>query len=421
MEHLARKLINWASILEPGTREQALRTASMPFIWPHLALMPDAHQGKGATVGSVIPTLGAIMPAAVGVDIGCGMIAVRTGLVTRRPGRRSRWPGCARRSRRRCRCRPGSTTRPSTTAGPASGSPSLRTATARTAPRRSRRTGGCSSARSGRATTSSRSAWTSGTGFWLFLHSGSRGVGNKLATRHIKVARAWCERAWIQLPDPDLAYLVEGTNEFLAYLRDLRWAQHFALLNREEMMARVAECLADFMGRDVPAAETIQCHHNYTEQMSGDLVRHWKSRPAGRSGHVWLSRKGAIDASAGKPGLIPGSMGTALLRRDRPGQQAVAELLAARRGPRVQPVRRTPDVHPGAARRRDAGNRVAAHGRVPRRDPRRVQRHRHRDGRRRRPGGDPAHAAADRQRQGRMRDRPGRLLGSGPGSRPGGK
>jgi tRNA-splicing ligase RtcB len=99
---------------------------------------------------------------------------------------------------------------------------------------------------------------------WLFLHSGSRGVGNKLATRHIKVARAWCERAWIQLPDPDLAYLVEGTDEFWAYLRDLRWAQHFALLNREEMMARVAQCLADFMGRDVPTVETIQCHHNYT-------------------------------------------------------------------------------------------------------------------------------------------------------------
>src|ERR1700749_2608350 len=81
MEHLAKKLISWASILDTSAREQALRTASMPFIWPHLALMPDAHQGKGATVGSVIPTLGAIMPAAVGVDIGCGMIAVRTGLV----------------------------------------------------------------------------------------------------------------------------------------------------------------------------------------------------------------------------------------------------------------------------------------------------------------------------------------------------
>ena len=80
MEQLAEKLVNWASILEPGTSQQAQRTASMPFIWPHLALMPDAHQGKGAAVGSVIPTLGAIIPAAVGVDIGCGMIAVRTGL-----------------------------------------------------------------------------------------------------------------------------------------------------------------------------------------------------------------------------------------------------------------------------------------------------------------------------------------------------
>ena len=145
---------------------------------------------------------------------------------------------------------------------------------------------------------------------WLFLHSGSRGVGNKLATRHIKVAQQWCERAWIPLPDPDLAYLVEGTPEFWAYLRDLRWAQHFALLNREEMMARVTACLAGFMGRDVVATETIQCHHNYTEQMSEDMLRSWKTPPKGRSGHVWLSRKGAIDASPGKPGLIPGSMGT---------------------------------------------------------------------------------------------------------------
>src|ERR1700733_9640968 len=78
MRPLSKKLMNWASILEPKTREQAERTASMPFIWPHVALMPDAHLGKGSTVGSVIPTLGAIMPAAVGVDIGCGMIAVRT-------------------------------------------------------------------------------------------------------------------------------------------------------------------------------------------------------------------------------------------------------------------------------------------------------------------------------------------------------
>ncbi len=145
---------------------------------------------------------------------------------------------------------------------------------------------------------------------WLFLHSGSRGVGNKLATRHIKVAREQCERRWIALPDPDLAYLVEGEPEFWAYLRDLRWAQRFAELNRSEMMARVVRCLADWYGEEIVAEEVIACHHNYTEQMSADLLGHWKTRPAGSHGHVWLSRKGAIDASAGMPGLIPGSMGT---------------------------------------------------------------------------------------------------------------
>ena len=271
MERLAKKLINWASILEPNTREQALRTASMPFIWPHLALMSDAHLGKGSTVGSVIPTLGAIMPAAVGVDIGCGMIATRTDLV-----------------HDDLRAKPLARLREAI------------------APNWRMQLGSLGSGNHFiEVSLDERDR------VWLFLHSGSRGVGNKLATQHIKMARAWCERAWIQLPDPDLAYLVEGTAEFWAYLRDLRWAQHFALLNREEMMARVAQCLADFMGQDVPVEETIQCHHNYTEQMSGDLMAYWKSRPAGRSGHVWLSRKGAIDASPGKPGLIPGSMGTA--------------------------------------------------------------------------------------------------------------
>ncbi len=310
MEHLSKKLINWASILEPNTREQALRTASMPFIWPHLALMPDAHLGKGATVGSVIPTLGAIMPAAVGVDIGCGMIAVRTGLV------RDDLHGKALARLREAieKTVPVSAGQYNETVHDSG--------TGQRIAELENRDGADSAEAIAPNWRLQLGSLGSGNHFievslderdrvWLFLHSGSRGVGNKLATRHIKVARAWCERAWIQLPDPDLAYLVEGSAEFWAYLRDLRWAQHFALLNREEMMARVAQCLAEFMGHDVAAAETIQCHHNYTEEMSGDLMRHWKSRPAGRPGHVWLSRKGAIDASAGKPGLIPGSMGTA--------------------------------------------------------------------------------------------------------------
>jgi tRNA-splicing ligase RtcB (3'-phosphate/5'-hydroxy nucleic acid ligase) len=309
VEQLAKKLMNWASILEDQTRQQAARTASMPFIWPHLALMPDAHHGKGSTVGSVVPTLGAIIPACVGVDIGCGMIAVRTPLV--HDDLRGRELARLRESIEK--------------AVPLSAGQYNDALYGSGTQARIEELEGKDGADSAQAVSPNwrlqLGSLGSGNHFieislderdrvWLFLHSGSRGVGNKLATRHIKVARAWCERAWIQLPDPDLAYLVEGTDEFWAYLRDLRWAQHFALLNREEMMARVTQCLADFMGRDVPAAEMIQCHHNYTEELSAAALRHWKSRPAGRSGHVWLSRKGAIDASAGKPGLIPGSMGT---------------------------------------------------------------------------------------------------------------
>jgi tRNA-splicing ligase RtcB len=133
---------------------------------------------------------------------------------------------------------------------------------------------------------------------WLFLHSGSRGVGNKLAVKHIKAAQDLCRKWWISLPDPDLAYLPEGIDEFWAYIRDLRWAQEFARLNREEMMARVVDTLLTWYDAPVEVTETVGCHHNYTEQET-----HFGKK-------VWLSRKGAIDASQGRPGLIPGSMGT---------------------------------------------------------------------------------------------------------------
>lgn len=134
---------------------------------------------------------------------------------------------------------------------------------------------------------------------WLFLHSGSRGVGNRIAGEHIRIARDYCARHWITLPDPDLAYLVEGTAEFDRYIAELRWAQTYALLNREEMMDRVVRQLSEWIGAPVEEVERINCHHNFTEQ-----ERHF-----GRD--VWVSRKGAIQADAGRPGLIPGSMGTA--------------------------------------------------------------------------------------------------------------
>jgi tRNA-splicing ligase RtcB len=302
METINGRLLNWASILEPSTREQAERTAAMPFIHPHLALMPDAHLGLGATVGSVIPTEGAIIPAAVGVDIGCGMMAVRTQFgaadLAGRPldvlhGQISRSiPLSAGRYNKQVRA-----------------SAQLRVAELRALP-------GVDQA-NGVAGNWPLQLGSLGSGnhfievsldersrVWLFLHSGSRGVGNKLASVHIRRAQERCRAAGVELADRDLAYLEEGTPEFDAYLEALLWAQRFAWLNREEMMDRVVEQVGQFLKShglrtDVERLETVQCHHNYTE----------REHHAGRD--VWLSRKGAISARRGQPGLIPGSMGTA--------------------------------------------------------------------------------------------------------------
>ncbi|HZK58679.1 MAG TPA: RtcB family protein [Cryobacterium sp.] len=297
MEQINPKLLNWASILDPDSREQAIKTASLPFIFPHIALMPDAHPGLGATVGSVIPTLGAIIPAAVGVDIGCGMIAVRTQLDAgdlprdRRPLREAieraiplsaghyndfLTPSAA------SRCRTLERAAAAAHFDPAAYSPNWRL---------------------------QLGSLGSGNHFievsldehdrvWLFLHSGSRGVGYKLAQHHIDVAQHYASVNQIKLPHPDLAYLVEGTLEFDRYIAEMRWAQHFALLNREEMMDRVVTQFERWTGVPVQEQERINCHHNFTEQ-----ERHFGK-------DVWVSRKGAIDATEGTPGLIPGSMGT---------------------------------------------------------------------------------------------------------------
>ncbi|MEW1956036.1 RtcB family protein [Kineococcus sp. NPDC059986] len=299
MERLGKKLVNWASVLEEGTRRQAQVAATMPFIHPHIALMPDAHLGKGATVGSVIPTDGAIIPAAVGVDIGCGMIAVRTQFSAADLAGRDL-----------------SVLRTSIEAAvPLSAGAANREVSATAAPRVAELEALAPDRAAFREQLVSRwrlALGTLGSGnhfievsldeqdrVWLFLHSGSRGPGNKLATHHIAVAQRLCAQWFVPLPDRDLAYLVEGTTEFDEYLADLQWAQHFALLNREEMMDRVAARLADFLGTGVQEAERINCHHNYTT----------RERHFGRE--VWLSRKGAIAADAGRPGLVPGSMGTA--------------------------------------------------------------------------------------------------------------
>jgi tRNA-splicing ligase RtcB len=299
VERLGPKLYSWASLLEDGTRRQAETTAAMPFVQPHLALMPDAHLGKGATVGSVIPTDGAVMPAAVGVDIGCGMQAVRTGFtladLTVR-GLQELHASIARRV-------------------PLSAGRYNRKVVETAAPRVAHLTE--LAARAGFDPARYAGNWAlqlgslgSGNHFvevtvderdrvWIFLHTGSRGVGNKIATTHIASAQRQMQRRSVALPDRDLAYLEEGSDEFDAYIREMRWAQEFARLNREEIMDRCVEAVGRHVGTPVERREEINCHHNYT------------TRETHFGREVWLSRKGAIDAGEGVRGLIPGSMGTA--------------------------------------------------------------------------------------------------------------
>ena len=294
-EQLAKKLINWASVLEDATREQAVTTSRLPFIFPHLALMPDAHLGKGATVGSVIPTDRAIIPAAVGVDIGCGMIAVRTQFqVDELPADRQTVRTLIESS---VPLSAGAYNKAVYADHTAERIDALRRAADfdldRYAPNWTMQVGSL-----GSGNHFIEISVDEDNRVWLFLHSGSRGVGNKIAQHHIKQAQKIMKQYWIELADPDLAYLVEGTPEFSSYLAELGWAQAFALANREEMMDRVVAAVEQWTGAVVQRELVVNCHHNYTA----------RERHFGRS--VWVSRKGAIDAHEGVWGLIPGSMGT---------------------------------------------------------------------------------------------------------------
>lgn len=299
MEKISDKFYNWASILEWDTREQVRQLSTMPFIYPHVALMPDAHLGRGCAIGSVIPTKGAIIPAAVGVDIGCGMMALQTQFTLDQIDRNNL----------------DKLHQAISSAVPLSAgnyNDKIRSSAAHRIKKLELMDGAEQAWEASQKTPWTKQLGTLGSGnhfievsfdengsIWLFLHSGSRGVGNRLAQKHIKIAQDLCANE--SLPNKDLAYLTEGTQEFSDYIRDLRWAQRFAYLNREEMMARVQECFEEYVDEDVDVLEAVNCHHNYTDQIQlPDIYG---------GANVWLSRKGAIDANLGKTGLIPGSMG----------------------------------------------------------------------------------------------------------------
>jgi tRNA-splicing ligase RtcB (3'-phosphate/5'-hydroxy nucleic acid ligase) len=302
MQQLASgKVVNFASHIDAATIEQANQTAVLPFVYPHVALMPDAHVGKGAAVGTVIPTLGAVIPAAVGVDIGCGMVAARTkftsgdiagkDLARLRGSIESAIPlsaGSYNRSLRRfgfTQARLKELEQLAADDG-VDLSPS---------PKWKEQLGTL-----GGGNHFIELCVDSADAVWMFLHSGSRGVGHKIATRHVNVAKELCRNRGVALPNADLAYLEEGTAEFDDYIKGLRWAQQFALANREEMMDRFRQAFAHWMQvdqRDVQA-ERVNAHHNYCQ-----LETHADKE-------VWVTRKGAIDAHRGVMGVIPGSMGT---------------------------------------------------------------------------------------------------------------
>jgi tRNA-splicing ligase RtcB len=284
--------------VEAEALRQILNVSKLPFIHRHVAVMPDCHAGKGATVGTVIATKGAVIPAAVGVDIGCGMIAVKT------PFRRHELPDLRAIRQGIERRIPMSAGRFNTKVSPTA-EPRIASLRALAAGRDLNREFGT------RAWELELGTLGGGNHFievcvdetdivWLTLHSGSRGIGNRIGNRYIKTAQRLMGKLGVALPDRDLAYLPEGTEEFARYIADLGWAQQFARLNREEMMDRlIAEMRSHpaIAGREVEV-ERINCHHNFTQ-----TERHFGA-------DVWVTRKGAIQARKGQKAMIPGSMGT---------------------------------------------------------------------------------------------------------------
>ncbi|MEQ8756940.1 MAG: RtcB family protein [Coleofasciculus sp. G1-WW12-02] len=291
-----KPVLSWANHdLSHEETKMAKNVASLPFVFKHVALMPDVHLGKGALVGSVLATKDAVIPAAVGVDIGCGMAAIKTPFVAEQlEGKLKK----------------------------------IRLDIEAAIPL------GFNQNKEVEKDASNWQGWThfkdlhrgvqdvqgkamkqlgslgGGNHFievcidtedsvWLMLHSGSRNIGNRLAQCHISTAKELAKLAGNRLPDPDLAYFIAGTPEFAAYWRDLQWAQDYARYNRDVMMARFKTIVEKYLagGKPIKPLLEVNCHHNYAE----------KEVHFGED--VYVTRKGAVRAREEDYGIIPGSMG----------------------------------------------------------------------------------------------------------------
>ncbi len=285
----------WASLLEEQAEAQLRNVAGLPFVYHHVAAMADAHWGMGATVGSVIATQNAICPAAVGVDIGCGMVAQKTTLTVEELDSR----GLAKLRHSIERSVPVGFNQHKTVADPsldwfrAHEPPTERMASDKSKRQLGTLGGG----------NHFIEVCTDEQGFaWVMLHSGSRNIGKVTAERHVNEAKKLCASLFVDLADPDLAFLPRNSGAFTEYMRDLQWCQDYAMANRQVMLASVLKNLSHFAGlggaADSLDGEAINCHHNYVA-----WERHFGS-------DVMVTRKGAIRARAGDMGIIPGSMGT---------------------------------------------------------------------------------------------------------------
>jgi len=295
--------------VEPEAKQQLARLAQLPFVFHHIAVMPDVHVGKGSTIGSVIPTLGAVIPAAVGVDIGCGMMAAKTTL------RADDLPDNLTRLRSAIEA-----------AVPHGMTPRTRNAKGRDVgswnnPPPAVDAGWlklkdefdeiCRKYPKLRHANHHKHLGTLGSGnhfvevcldeegaVWLMLHSGSRGVGNAIGTHFIELARQDMRRHTVNLPDQDLAYLEEGTRHYDDYVEAVGWAQKFARINREVMMHNLIHAVRGVIKKPFEThVEAVNCHHNYVQ----------RERHFGKD--VLITRKGAVSAREGELGIIPGSMG----------------------------------------------------------------------------------------------------------------
>ena len=291
----------WTDELEPHARQQLVNLSTLPFIYRHVAAMPDVHSGIGATIGSVIATQNAIIPAAVGVDIGCGMIACRLSLeandlsevlLKKVYDQINRDVPVGREQHKEDRALtdyalPFGTQLQRMTEK----HPKLLKSFGKSSDwvRQMGSLGGGNHFIELCLDESNR--------IWVMLHSGSRGIGNAIGSYFIELARKDMERWMINLPDRDLAYFPEGTDHFDDYSEAVHWAQDYAYANRQAMLDLILAALARHLPAFQVTAEAVNCHHNYVTREN-----HYGE-------NVWITRKGAIRARVGDLGIIPGSMG----------------------------------------------------------------------------------------------------------------